>query len=122
MVIAGEGGAQATPVADCQPRPSAALPKMVKKEAQNGKAHAVPASSAAKGRKKFELPGQTKDLNMDASDSAALKIFYESLYKQKPESEMAQKFLLQHGLLEEVRGPHFERERTRTHKRCSAAT
>jgi len=79
-------------------RPSTALHKMPKKQVENEK----PKSSAneAKERKKFELPGQTKELNMDAVDSQALKTFYESLYKQIPDSEMAKKFLLQHGLLE----------------------
>ena len=45
------------------------------------------------------LPGQTKELSESAADTEALKCFYETLYEQRPDSEMAAKFLLQHGLL-----------------------
>ena len=44
-------------------------------------------------------PGQTKELNPTAADTEALTIFYETLYEQKPDSRMAQEFLLKHGLL-----------------------
>uniref|UniRef100_A0A7S4BHQ1 Uncharacterized protein n=1 Tax=Chrysotila carterae TaxID=13221 RepID=A0A7S4BHQ1_CHRCT len=50
--------------------------------------------------KKFEMPGQTKELDMSAADAEALRIFYSTLHTQRPESEMASKWLLQHGLLE----------------------
>ena len=45
------------------------------------------------------LPGHTKTLSENATDSEALRIFYTSLYEQRPDSEMAQRFLVQHGLL-----------------------
>ena len=45
------------------------------------------------------LPGQTKELEPNAPDTEALTLFYTSLYKQRPDSEMAQKWLLQFGLL-----------------------
>lgn len=45
--------------------------------------------------------GQTKQLNPSAADTEGLTSFYTSLYKQRPESEMAARFLLQHGLLPE---------------------
>ena len=50
---------------------------------------------------KFDMPGQTKALDPNAADTDALTLFYESLHKQRPESEMAQRWLLQHGLLPE---------------------
>ena len=50
------------------------------------------------GKDEFKL-GQTKELNPTAADSEALTTFYSTLYKQRPDSEMAARFLLQHGLL-----------------------
>ena len=47
------------------------------------------------------LPGQTKTLDPKAADTEALITFYSSLREQKPESEMAARFCVQHGLLEE---------------------
>ena len=44
-------------------------------------------------------PGQTKELNPTAADTEALTIFYETLYEQRPDSRMAQEFLVKHGLL-----------------------
>ena len=55
-----------------------------------------------KKAKTFELPGQTKELDMGtaniASNEASL-IFYETLHTQRPLSEMAIRWLLQHGKL-----------------------
>ena len=48
---------------------------------------------------KYELPGQTKALDPNATDTDALTLFYESLHKQRPDSEMASRWLLQYGLL-----------------------
>lgn len=50
------------------------------------------------GKDEFKL-GQTKELNPTAADSEALTTFYSTLLKQRPDSEMAARFLLQHGLL-----------------------
>lgn len=73
----------------------------------------APAVKAAKAQKKkkeeeeeeedggeddFLLPGQTKQ-TPDESDP--LRIFYESLYRQRPGSKMAEDYCLQHGLLSE---------------------
>jgi hypothetical protein len=55
-----------------------------------------------KKKKTFELPGQTKELDMStanmASNEASL-IFYETLHAQRPKSDMATRWLLQHGKL-----------------------
>jgi hypothetical protein len=60
----------------------------------------IGAKRAAMGKEDF-LPGQTKELNPNAPDTEALVTFYETLYQQRPDSEMAARFLLQHGLLPE---------------------
>ena len=50
--------------------------------------------------KKFDMPGQTKELSATAADSEALRVFYTTMHEQRPGSELASRFLLQHGLLE----------------------
>ena len=45
------------------------------------------------------LPGQTKKLDYKAAETEAIVTFYSSLHKQRPDSEMAQRFMVQHGLL-----------------------
>ena len=49
-------------------------------------------------KKTYELPGQKRD-TPDEADS--LRKFYVSLRTQKPESEMAETWLMEHGLLPE---------------------
>ncbi len=44
----------------------------------------------------FDLPGQTK---ATPEENDPLRIFYESLYNQKPSSKMAEQYCLEHGLL-----------------------
>ena len=44
---------------------------------------------------KYELPGQTKMLDPGAADTDALICFYSTLHQQRPESEMASRWLLQ---------------------------
>lgn len=46
-------------------------------------------------------PGQTKTLPPNATDTEALISFYQSLHEQRPNSEMAQRFLMVHGLFED---------------------
>ena len=70
-------------------------------EAEGGCARVKQTAMAEKP--KFELPGQTKSLDPNAADTDALTLFYESLHKQRPDSEMASRWLLQYGLL-----PHDE--------------
>ena len=51
---------------------------------------------------KFEMPGQTKELDMGTVNSASNEAnltFYETLHQQRPKSEMAIRWLLQHGKL-----------------------
>ena len=46
-------------------------------------------------------PGQTKTLDPNAADTESLTTFYETLYEARPDSEMAARFLVQYGLLDE---------------------
>ncbi|CAI6002345.1 unnamed protein product [Closterium sp. NIES-65] len=46
----------------------------------------------------FDLPGQLREA---PEENEPLRIFYESLYNQLPESEMAQIWMMEHGLLDE---------------------
>jgi len=50
----------------------------------------------AKPKKTWEMPGQKKDTPHELDGG---RIFYESLRKQKPESKMAEEYMLRHGLL-----------------------
>lgn len=50
-----------------------------------------------KERKSFNLPGQRHE---PPEERDGLRIFYESLYRQRPESEMAQIWMMEHGMLE----------------------
>mmetsp|Transcript_5420 Transcript_5420/g.10659 ORF Transcript_5420/g.10659 Transcript_5420/m.10659 type:complete len:180 (+) Transcript_5420:121-660(+) len=55
-----------------------------------------------KKTKTFDMPGQTKELDMSTANSASSEaslIFYETLHAQRPDSEMAIRWLLQHGKL-----------------------
>eukprot|EP00252_Welwitschia_mirabilis_P015500 TRINITY_DN3407_c0_g1_i1.p1 TRINITY_DN3407_c0_g1~~TRINITY_DN3407_c0_g1_i1.p1 ORF type:complete len:221 (+),score=70.68 TRINITY_DN3407_c0_g1_i1:183-845(+) len=49
-----------------------------------------------KPKKVYDLPGQKHD---PPEERDPLRIFYESLYEQRPESEMAQLWMMEHGLL-----------------------
>merc|ERR1712010_370918 len=52
--------------------------------------------ASANGKKGYELPGQTKP---PPEETDPIRKFYESLSKQKLESVMARKWLMQHGML-----------------------
>ncbi|KAH7433330.1 hypothetical protein KP509_07G064100 [Ceratopteris richardii] len=54
------------------------------------------ADTDKKGKKVYELPGQKHD---PPEERDPLRIFYESLYRQNPKSEMAQIWMMEHGLL-----------------------
>jgi hypothetical protein len=48
------------------------------------------------GADDYDMPGQTK---ATPEENEPLRIFYESLYRQKPTSKMAEQYCLDHGLL-----------------------
>lgn len=55
-------------------------------------------SQAPREKKKFDLPGQIRE---SPEENEPLRVFYESLYNQRPESDMAQIWMMEHGLLDE---------------------
>ena len=54
---------------------------------------------AAPNSPRPSLAISVQELAQNAADTEALTTFYTSLYEQRPDSEMAARFLLQHGLL-----------------------
>ncbi|XP_028792928.1 uncharacterized protein LOC114748654 isoform X1 [Neltuma alba] len=73
-------------------------PKKKNKIKEEGKKKGEPASEQKKQRKVYDLPGQKRD---PPEEKDPLRIFYETLYKQAPDSEMAQLWMMESGLLPE---------------------
>ncbi|XP_010533812.1 PREDICTED: uncharacterized protein LOC104809499 [Tarenaya hassleriana] len=71
--------------------------RKIKKE-EEGKKRAAATQGEVKKREKkmYDLPGQKRD---QPEERDPLRIFYESLYKQIPTSEMAQIWMMESGLL-----------------------
>jgi hypothetical protein len=69
---------------------------VVKKETKGNTASNGKEVKVKRERKTYEMPGQTKE-TPDETDP--IRKFYESLSTQKPDSAMAQKWLMQHGML-----------------------
>ncbi|KAG5246487.1 nucleolin [Salix suchowensis] len=79
--------------------PASKTDKKVKKEEDNKKTKgyvAVEQVVKRRERKVYDLPGQKRD---PPEERDPLRIFYETLYEQIPESEMAQFWLMESGLL-----------------------
>lgn len=90
-------------------------PKKVKHSSEETKAPEVPAEEkpkSAKKEKKSPPPQDDEDMAQDVPKRPGQKhvepslddptrAFYESLYEQNPDSEMAQKYCLDHGLVPE---------------------
>jgi hypothetical protein len=55
----------------------------------------------SKVKKTFEKPGQTMEHDETTPDGPGVKIFYETLLQQRPDSAMAAEWLLKRGLLED---------------------
>ncbi|KAI4321650.1 hypothetical protein MLD38_035008 [Melastoma candidum] len=77
--------------------------KVVKVEVKKRKTNATAAATAAdaqngkkREKKVYDLPGQKRD---PPEERDPLRIFYETLYKQIPRSEMAQFWMMESGLL-----------------------
>jgi len=67
----------------------------VKSNKKTGK-KIVAASKSSKTKKVYTMPGQKKDTPGELNGA---RIFYESLRQQNPKSNMAEEYLLKHGLL-----------------------
>ncbi|GAQ82473.1 hypothetical protein KFL_001120170 [Klebsormidium nitens] len=105
-----------TPTAKAEKKPAVKRVKKEEKKSDKGKEKkkAKPADKKGKGketkkvadkktevkkeRKVYDLPGQKHDI---PAERDPLRVFYESLYNQRPESEMAQFWMMEHGLLDE---------------------
>ncbi|KAJ7297248.1 hypothetical protein O6H91_Y070400 [Diphasiastrum complanatum] len=75
--------------------------KIVKKQSgklvtKNGKTTVVKEEEKEKQKKVYELPGQKHD---PPEERDPLRIFYQSLHEQIPTSEMAELWMMEHGLL-----------------------
>lgn len=55
----------------------------------------------SKVKKTFEKPGQTMEHDETTADGPAVKIFYETLLQQRPDSAMAAEWLMKRGLLKD---------------------
>ncbi|KAI9113250.1 hypothetical protein K1719_015775 [Acacia pycnantha] len=71
-------------------------PKKKNKKKEEGKKKGAPAAEQKKQKKVYDLPGQKRD---PPEEKDPLRIFYETLYKQVPNSEMAQLWMMESGLL-----------------------
>ena len=72
--------------------------------------------------KQFDMPGQTKELSESDPSTEALTIFYETLHTQRPKSEMAIKWLLQHGKLPEDEAKVWAKKLGKDKKATAVAT
>ncbi|XP_022758237.1 DNA ligase 1 [Durio zibethinus] len=71
--------------------------KELKKKKKKGEEKKAAAGKEGKrGRKVYDLPGQKRD---PPEERDPLRIFYETMYKQIPHSEMAQFWMMESGLL-----------------------
>jgi len=52
-------------------------------------------------KKAYDKPGQTMEHDEATPDGPAVKIFYETLWQQRPDSAMAAEWMLKRGLLED---------------------
>lgn len=83
----------------------ASTTRTAKKPVAKGKKKPVKKKAAAANakpkteRKEYDLPGQKRDT---PEEGESLRKFYVSLRKQKPQSEMAEVWLMEHGLLPEA--------------------
>ena len=80
---------------------------------------------AEKKAKTFEMPGQTKELDMGTANSASSEaslVFYETLHEQRPKSEMAIRWLLQHGKLPLEEAKKWSKQLGKEKKTTAVAT
>merc|ERR1712188_120254 len=78
------------------PSAKASKPKTEGKVKGEGASEKSATKASANGKKVYDLPGQTRET---PEETDPVRKFYESLSKQKPESIMARKWLMQHGML-----------------------
>lgn len=82
-----------------------------KKKKKGGKAGDADKDTKKRERKVFDLPGQKKD---PPEERDPLRIFYETLYKQVPTSEMASIWMMESGLLSKDEAKKVFEKKTET--------
>ncbi|KAI3468208.1 hypothetical protein Pfo_024871 [Paulownia fortunei] len=104
--------------ADAKNRSTSNVSKMVKKTSSQSK---VVTKTVTKTREKkvFSLPGQKYDV---PEEREPLRIFYESLSKQIPSSEMAEFWLMEHGMLSPERAKKAYEKKQRKQKQLRMGT
>ncbi|CAO2816810.1 unnamed protein product [Amaranthus hypochondriacus] len=93
----------------------------IAKSEEKGKpiAPATPVKKAKREKKVYSLPGQKFD---PPEEREPLRIFYESLSEQIPTSEMAEFWLMEHGLLSPERAKKAFEKKQRKQKQIKTGT
>ncbi|KAI3454089.1 hypothetical protein Pfo_010752 [Paulownia fortunei] len=104
--------------ADAKYRSTSTVSKTIKKTTTQSK---VVTKTVTKTRQKkvYSLPGQKYDV---PEEREPLRIFYESLSKQIPSSEMAEFWLMEHGLLSPERAKKAFEKKQRKQKELRSGT
>ncbi|KAL6501978.1 hypothetical protein OROGR_027111 [Orobanche gracilis] len=103
---------------DAKNRSTTTISKMVKKTSSQSKA-VTETVIKTREKKVFSLPGQKFDV---PEEREPLKIFYESLSRQIPSSEMAEFWLMEHGILSPERAEKALEKKQRKQKQIRTGT
>ncbi|KAK6140917.1 hypothetical protein DH2020_025345 [Rehmannia glutinosa] len=104
--------------ADAKNRSTINVSKMVKKTSTQSKT-VTKTVTKTREKKVFSLPGQKFDV---PEEREPLRIFYESLSKQIPSSEMAEFWLMEHGMLSPERARKAYDKKQRKQKQLRTGT
>lgn len=89
------------------------------KTSSNSSKSATKTVTRTRQKKDYSLPGQKYDV---PEEREPLKIFYESLSKQIPSSEMAEFWLMEHGLLSPERAKRALEKKQKKQKQLRSGT
>ncbi|GER25567.1 calpain-type cysteine protease family [Striga asiatica] len=104
--------------ADAKNKSTVSASKMVKKTSTQSKG-ATTTVTKTRVKKVYSLPGQKFDV---PEEREPLRIFYESLSKQIPSSEMAEFWLMEHGMLSPERAKKAYEKKQRKQKQLRTGT
>ncbi len=92
-----------------KPRPKASSKKPAKEKASRKRKKAAPKSSkkTTRKRKVYEKPGQRTETKPELDST---RMFYESLYKENPNCEMAIKYLLYTGVFDKAEAAKWDKK------------
>ncbi|KAL6524076.1 hypothetical protein OROMI_031171 [Orobanche minor] len=110
---------------DAKNRSTTTVSKMVKKTSSQSKA-VTETVIKTREKKVFSLPGQKFDVPEEVATGGVsrepLRIFYESLSRQIPSSEMAEFWLMEHGILSPERAKKAYEKKQRKQKQTRTGT